>query len=60
LCLGLRGPRRGACRAACADAGLDQVADDLLDVAADIADLGELGGLDLDERGLGQLGQAAR
>ena len=33
-----------------ADADLDQVADDLLDVAADIADLGELGRLDLDER----------
>jgi hypothetical protein len=33
-----------------ADAGLDEVAHDLLDVAADIADLGELGRLDLDER----------
>jgi hypothetical protein len=37
------------------DAGLDQIADDLLDVAADIADLGELGGLDLDERRLASL-----
>ena len=42
------------------DARLDQVADDLLDVAADIADLGELGRLDLDERRAGELGQAAR
>ena len=39
---------------------LDQVAHDLLDVAADIADLGELGRLDLDERRLGQAGQPAR
>ena len=39
---------------------LDQVADDRFDVAADIADLGELGRLDLDERRLGELGQAAR
>ena len=37
---------------------LDQIADDLLDVAADIADLGELGRLDLDERRVGQLGEA--
>ena len=36
---------------------LDQVAGDLLDVAADIADLGELGRLDLDERRVGELGQ---
>ena len=39
------------------DRFLDQVAGDLLDVAADIADLGELGRLDLDERRVGQLGQ---
>ncbi len=39
---------------------VDQVADDRVDVAADVADLGELGRLDLDERGLGQAGQAAR
>jgi hypothetical protein len=32
------------------DGGIDQIADDLFHVAADIADLGELGGLDLDER----------
>ena len=43
-----------------ADADLDQVADDLLDVAADIADLGELGRLDLEERRAGELGEAAR
>ena len=43
-----------------ADRDLDQVAHDLLDVAADIADLGELGRLDLEERRLRQLGQPAR
>ena len=42
------------------DAGLEQVADDLIDVAADIADLGELGGLDLDEGRAGELGEAPR
>ena len=42
------------------DGDLHEVAHDLLDVAADIADLGELGGLDLDERRLRQLGEAAR
>ncbi len=40
------------------DGDLDEVADDLLDVAADVADLGELGRLDLEERRLGELGQA--
>ena len=39
---------------------LDQVARDLLDVAADIADLGELGRLDLEEGRVGELGQTAR
>ena len=39
---------------------LDQVAHDALDVAADIADLGELGRLDLEERRLGEPGQPAR
>ena len=43
-----------------ADAGLEQVAHDLVDVAADIADLGEFGGLDLDEGRAGELGEAAR
>jgi hypothetical protein len=38
---------------------LDQIAHDLLDIAADIADLGELGRLDLDEWRVGQLRQAA-
>jgi hypothetical protein len=38
---------------------LDQIAGDLLDVAADIADLGELGRLDLHEGRVGQLGEAA-
>ena len=33
------------------DRGLDQVADQALDVAADVADLGVLGGLGLHERG---------
>ena len=37
-----------------------QVAGDLIDIAADIADLGELGRFDLDERRIGQLGQTAR
>jgi hypothetical protein len=39
---------------------LHEVARDLLDVAADVADLGELGRLDLQERRLCQLGEAAR
>ena len=39
------------------DGQLDQIADDGLDIAADIADLGELGGFDLDERRVGELGQ---
>ena len=42
------------------DGNLDQVAHDLLDVAADIADLGELGGFDLEERRAGEPRQAAR
>jgi hypothetical protein len=41
-------------------ADLDEIADDLLDVAPDIADLGELGRLDLQERRAGELGEAAR
>ena len=41
------------------DRFLDQVAGDLLDVAADIADLGELGRLDLHEGGIGELRQTA-
>ena len=42
-----------------ADGGLDQVADDGLDVAAHIADLGELGGLDLYKGRVHQFCQAA-
>ena len=42
-----------------ADADFDEIADDLFDVAADIADFGELRRLDLDERGAGQLGETA-
>ncbi len=42
-----------------ADGGLHQIADDGFHVAAHIADLGELGGLDLDEGRVHQLGQAA-
>ncbi len=41
------------------NAGLDQIAHDLLDVAADIADFGELGGFDLDEGRAGQTGETA-
>jgi hypothetical protein len=41
------------------DADLDQIAHDLLDVPADIANLGELGRLDLEEGGLGELGESA-
>ena len=42
------------------DADLDQVADDLFDIAADIADLGELRRLDLDEGRARQPRQTAR
>jgi hypothetical protein len=42
------------------DRGFHQVADDGVDVAADVADLGELGRLDLDERGVGEPREAAR
>src|SRR5690606_9928464 len=41
------------------DRHLHQVAHDRVDVAADVADLGELGGLHLEERRAGQLGQPA-
>ncbi len=43
-----------------ADGDLHEIADDLLDIAADIADLGEFRRLDLEEGRLGQPGQAAR
>src|SRR6185503_650374 len=42
------------------DTDLQQITHDLLDVAADIADLGELGRLDLDERRAGQPRQPPR
>src|SRR5205814_4227646 len=42
------------------DADLDQVAHDRVDVAADVADLGELGRLDLDERRFGEAREAPR
>src|SRR6185295_13302859 len=42
------------------DADLDQVAHDGVDVAADVADLGELGRLDLDERRVGEPREAPR
>jgi hypothetical protein len=42
------------------DRHVDQVADDGIHVLAHVADLGELGGLDLDEGRVGQPGQAAR
>ena len=41
------------------DAGLGEVADDAFDVAADVADFGELGGFDLDERRADELRQPA-
>ena len=41
------------------DADLDQIAHDLFDIAADIADLGKFGGLDLQERRAGEPGQPA-
>ncbi len=42
-----------------ADADLDEVADDRLDIAPDVADLGELGRLDLEEGGAGDPGDPA-
>jgi hypothetical protein len=42
------------------DRDLDQVADDRIDVAADVAHLGELGRLDLDERRIGEPRQPPR
>ena len=42
------------------DRGFDQVADDGIDVAPDVADFGELGRLDLDERRIGEPRQPPR
>ena len=44
----------------CLTRDFDQVADDAVDVAADVADFGELGRFDLDERRVGELGEAPR
>ena len=40
------------------DRSIGEVTDDRFDIAADIADLGELGRFHLDKRRIGQLGQA--
>ena len=42
------------------DRDFDQVAHDAVDVAADVADFGELGRFDLDERRVGQFRQTPR
>ena len=42
------------------DGDLDQVADDGFHVAADVADLGEFGGFDLEEGGVGKLREPPR
>ncbi len=42
------------------DGDLHQIADHGFDVAADVADLGELAGFDLEERRIGELGEPAR
>jgi len=42
------------------DGDVDQIPDDGVDIPPDVADLGELGRLDLQEGGLGQLGQSPR
>ena len=47
-------------RAHLGDADFQKIAHDLLDVAADIADFGELGRFDLEERRLRELGEPAR
>ena len=50
-----RAPRSRSSSRTMRDGGLDEVADHRVDVAADVADLGELGRLDLDERRAGEL-----
>ena len=42
------------------DRDLDEVADDLLDIAADVTDLGEFGGFDLEKGRGGKFGEPAR
>ena len=58
--LGLRAHARLGLLARHLDRAVGEIAHDLLDVLADVADLGELGRLDLDERRVGQRGQAPR
>jgi hypothetical protein len=58
--LGARAVRLHGLLALLLDGHLGQVADDGIDVLADVAHLGELGGLDLDERRVRQPRQAAR
>jgi hypothetical protein len=58
--LGARGHLPAQPVARLGDRDLDQIAHDLLDVAADIADLGELGRLHLEERRVGKLRKTAR
>ena len=45
--------------AGCDDGVIDEVAHDLFNVTSDIADFGELGRLNLEERRAGELGQSA-
>ena len=47
------------CFAGLLDRGFGEIANDGIDVAADVADFGEFGRFDLDERSVGELGQAA-
>ena len=58
--LGLRAAQDDLPLALLLDGRFHQIADDGVDIFTDVADLGELGGLDLDEGRIGQLGQAAR
>src|SRR5690606_16981093 len=58
--LGLQAYARLGLLAVHLDRGIGQVADDLLHVLAHVADLGEAGGLDLDEGRVGQRRQAPR
>ena len=60
LGLGVAPPCAGCARLIIPMAMLDEITHDLFDVAADVADLGELGRLDLEERGLGQAGEPPR
>ena len=62
LLRGLRGAVANLARlgfAGLLDRGLGEVANDGINVAADVADFGELGRFDLDKRSVGKLRQAA-